>query len=759
MYAKSHPVETIQQHTDQLLANLQFFRETYPDLLTTAQWKILEIAVQYHDIGKVYTVFQNVIREVLKLPLLQCEIDYHIPHNYISPLFVPLKELSAENGWNRSQEKILIQTIAYHHDRRQELRDSKDVIREVIEKDLQPRIEEIAQQFSHPIQKKLGTLQLRLANQPINYLDDEYFEYVLIKGLLLRLDHAASAHEKVELHSTYHIGEYTYCFLQGNLRPLQEFTMDNQDKSIVLTAQTGMGKTEAALLWLGKEKGFFTLPLRVSMNALYQRVAEPSKIQFVDREQQPIAGLLHSTAVDFLLNMDQDQEKNEQNMDTVEQIFRQSQLLSRKLTFSTIDQLLTFPFHFKGHEKWLSTFAYSKLIIDEIQAYSPKIVAVLLKAIEQIHQMGGKFLIMTATLPAFFLEKMNEIGLLEGETYTRQTFTNQLVRHRMTMKDQRILDDLPLMIEKSKHQKVLVICNTVGQSIKVYEALADEGTSVYLLHSQFTPKDRSLLEKKITSFAPNQVVRDPEVGIWVTTQIVEASIDVDFDVLFTELSVLDSLFQRMGRCYRGRPYTNKEANIYVYSEEVSGIGRKAVYDPDLFALSKEALIPYQNEYLPEATKVALVETMYRTENLKNTSYLREFEEAWKVLQYPSANELSRNEAQKLLRDISTMPVIPRSIYDQLLPLFEQDQELRCQVRECAKNEHSQRKELQKKRKEIRWQIEQETVHIPFYKLKGKGTPIPLSGYDYIYVYNANYEFDPQTLTGRGVLHDEYDNFL
>jgi CRISPR-associated endonuclease/helicase Cas3 len=42
--------------------------------------------------------------------------------------------------------------------------------------------------------------------------------------------------------------------------------------------------------------------------------------------------------------------------------------------------------------------------------------------------------------------------------------------------------------------------------------------------------------------------RNQSHGIWITTQIAEASLDIDFDVLFTELSSLDSFFQRMGRC-------------------------------------------------------------------------------------------------------------------------------------------------------------------------------------------------------------------
>ena len=74
--------------------------------------------------------------------------------------------------------------------------------------------------------------------------------------------------------------------------------------------------------------------------------------------------------------------------------------------------------------------------------------------------------------------------------------------------------------------------------------------NINLLHSRFIYNDRSAKEFKIKKFSENR----KENGIWITTQIVEASLDIDFDYLYTEMSTLDSLFQRLGRCYRSREY-------------------------------------------------------------------------------------------------------------------------------------------------------------------------------------------------------------
>lgn len=149
-----------------------------------------------------------------------------------------------------------------------------------------------------------------------------------------------------------------------------------------MIASTGIGKTESALLWINNDKAFFTLPLRVSINAIYKRILED--MQYKD------IGLLHSTSYDFLFK--------EEYKDSFEK-YEISKQLSYPISLSTIDQLFTFPFKFKGYEKILATLAYSKVVIDEIQAYSPKIAAAILKGIEMIHKMGGKFMIMTATLP------------------------------------------------------------------------------------------------------------------------------------------------------------------------------------------------------------------------------------------------------------------------------------------------------------------------------------------------------------------------
>jgi len=71
---------------------------------------------------------------------------------------------------------------------------------------------------------------------------------------------------------------------------------------------------------------------------------------------------------------------------------------------------LVFPYGLRppGYEKIYATFSYSRLVIDEVQAYDPKAAAIVVKFIEDISKLGGKFLLMTATLPKYIKDEIKD---------------------------------------------------------------------------------------------------------------------------------------------------------------------------------------------------------------------------------------------------------------------------------------------------------------------------------------------------------------
>lgn len=652
-YAKSENGETIKQHTDKLLENLKILKDKYGSKITKTIdmdeerfWQLMQIICKYHDVGKVFSGFQNEIRKKLKIELIPTRFNNDlIKHEQISPMFIPHKKYNLTED-----ERVLVyQAIFYHHERNI-VHIDRNLLNEIIEEELKPNLENIKDELEIET-GELKTFYLGLVEGQSRIVegDNLYKEYCLMKGLLHRLDYCSSAGIKIEDETNEEISIFVEKFMKNNnyeLNDLQIYCKNNQDKNLIVIGSTGMGKTESSLLWSKNDKTFFTLPLRISINAIYDRIIEKIKYEHI--------GLLHSTALDYL----------EEKAEEVEKI-EQSRILYQKITTCTIDQIFPFVFKYRGYEKMYATLSYSKVIIDEIQAYSPEIVAIILKGLQMINELGGKFMIMTATLPRIYKEKLEEMGI----EFEYNEFIKSTVRHKINLLDETINEDIEEIYEKSKSKKTLVIVNTINKAIELYNQLKKFGASnINLLHSRFELEDRNEKEKKIKEFSNKK----GECGVWITTQIVEASLDIDFDVLYTEMSTLDSLFQRLGRCYRSREYEGKEANVKIYTKDSSGIGY--VYDKEIYQKSIEALKDYNNQILKEETKIKLVDQLYSKEMLEKTKFYDNFKKAFKILNNIIDYDTSKKEAQGLLRNIDNIDVIPKCIYDENLDLFKKYQD-------------------------------------------------------------------------------------
>lgn len=652
-YAKSDPIETIKEHTDKLLANLEILKKEYGEKITQSIempeerfWLLMKIVCKYHDAGKVFSGFQNAIREAIGEELIPTKFNnQEIKHEQISPMFVPYKQYEM----TKKERKLVYQAIYYHHERDNKIHINSELLEEIIKEDIEPNIEKIEKELQIDI-PKVSTLYLGMVEGQarITEGDELYNEYCLMKGLLHRLDHCSSAWVEVEDETKEEIADFVEEFMKKqNFKEndLQQFAEKNQDKNVIVIGSTGMGKTEGALLWSKNDKTFFTLPLRISINAIYDRIKDTIGYKHV--------GLLHSTALDYL---DKKNEENEFNK------IQQARNLYEKITTCTIDQIFPFVFKYRGYEKIYATLSYSKVVIDEIQAYSPEIVAVLLKGLQMINNLDGKFMVMTATLPRIYREKLQEMGI----KFEYNEFIKDTKRHKFEIIDKSINENIEEIKEKSKNKKVLIIVNTINKAIELYKALKNDGVEkVNLLHSRFEQEDRSEKERNIKEFSKQK----DESGIWITTQIVEASLDIDFDMLYTEMSTLDSLFQRFGRCYRSREYDGNEPNVKIYIKETSGVGY--IYDKEIYQKSIDLLQEYSGQILDEKTKIDLVDKLYSKEMLQDTDFYKKFNEAFLVLNNTIDYDTSKKDAQKILRNIDNIDVIPKIIYDDNLNLFEE----------------------------------------------------------------------------------------
>ncbi|MGC9140673.1 CRISPR-associated endonuclease Cas3'', partial [Athalassotoga sp.] len=398
IYAKSNPPESLKEHTERVMKNFDLLKKTYdkqirnllPEKYKETFWKALEIACYYHDFGKLYKPFQDKIIKAINPNQKQKKDDIpYIPHNLLSPAFIDKSYIEKE-GINEELYPIIIQAITFHHENKKILsKELKEEIKSAIDNDLSKNLDELNREMGTNINKLNKKFTIDIEKR-IGMNDKNYLIYLLLKGLLHRIDHSASAHVDIEMDASENIEEKAQFFITEKLksksRELQTFASNNKNENLILIASTGMGKTEAALMWIGKEKGFIVLPLRVTLNKMFSRLKNEVEIKST--------GLLHSTNLDYLLS----EEINYEYSDSL-RIVQQSRQFAMKLNLTTVDQIFTFPFKPLGYEKVLSTLLYSKVVLDEIQAYSPNIAAAILKGIEILYKNGGKFMIMTATLP------------------------------------------------------------------------------------------------------------------------------------------------------------------------------------------------------------------------------------------------------------------------------------------------------------------------------------------------------------------------
>lgn len=674
-YAK--PDKTIKEHTDDLLRQLEdLYKLGYIE--DVKLYDLTKKACLYHDIGKINEEFQKRVKKPKKTRFNEKK---EVSHNILSIYFIDKDDFE-----NEEEYLIVTHAVLNHHD----YCDVFEVIRE--KKDL---IESLISDYDHFNISNVTKSKLALIAEDPNAIK--------IKGYLHKCDYAASGD---------YVAEYENDFLEESLEKLlkrwkkknkdakwnelQEYCIENKNENIIVVAQTGMGKTEAGLHWIGDDKGFFILPIRTAINAIYDRIVtevlnyDENKLDdsYYNRNKkmevdQKVA-ILHSNSLEHYFdfyekyNEREDKKEDEKELLDIIKYEEMGKHLSIPLNISTMDQLFDFVYKYKGYELKLTTLSYSKVVIDEIQMYGPDLLAYLIYGLEQVVKQGGKVAILTATLPPFIRELLSKNIDFK---YKEGGFIDDSIRHNLKIIDERInAEDICDLYEVNKENgvgnKILVVCNTVKEAQNIYknikEILSDDiqKNEVNILHSKFIKRDRREKEKQILEFGQTYVkdTKDIDIqnGIWVCTSIVEASLDIDFDYLFTELQDLSSMFQRLGRCNRKGVKSSDNTNCYIYTEIDENLLTKEndkgdiFIDETIFNLSKEAISTVDGK-ISEKEKMDLIEKYLTMENLKRSNYIRKYNEIYK---YIRDIPIYHFEADNIdLRNILSVDIIPGKIYE------------------------------------------------------------------------------------------------
>ncbi|MDU7346299.1 MAG: CRISPR-associated helicase Cas3' [Klebsiella grimontii] len=403
-------------------------------------------------------------------------------------------------------------------------------------------------------------------------------------------------------HRPYQSHQALFPFID-TLTPLQEraSTLDISapgPQLVILEDVTGAGKTEAALILAhrlmsaNKGRGLYVgLPTMATANAMYKRLAAAYHALFAD-DSRPSLILAHggremSDAFRQSIwqpaeNIAEDYARDDGNANSECHAWfadsRKKALLA-EVGVGTLDQLLMAVMPFRHQSLRLLGMRDKILLLDEVHAYDGYIVK-LLEGLLHFHAaQGGSAIILSATLPAPLREKLldafnngagfmtaksndnagypwlshlSSTGLLEQPLATRPEVQRKVAVNWIQQR-QEALDIIHRVVAAG--QCVCWIRNTVDDAREIYQQLLHEGLipeqDLLLFHSRFAFADRIAIEDKTLNwFGSNAPVSERRGKVLLATQVVEQSLDLDFDWMITDLAPIDLLIQRAGRLQR-----------------------------------------------------------------------------------------------------------------------------------------------------------------------------------------------------------------
>lgn len=360
---------------------------------------------------------------------------------------------------------------------------------------------------------------------------------------------------------------------------------------IFVEDQTGSGKTEAALLLAhrlmasGRADGLFVaLPTMATANAMYARLAHAYRCLF-DPTDQPSLVLTHGRSRDHAAFQDSiltnavgapnpdadpaDEPASAQCAAWIADDRRRGFLAS--VGVGTIDQALLAVLPTRHAPLRLLGLHRKVLLIDEAHAYDSYMSEELMRLVTFHAGLGGSTIILSATLPQTVRKR-----LVAAYSDSRQIKPPVPVRAdypMMTIQCCATLAEIPcagraelarsVSVERLAHADealaeivrataqglaVAWIRNAVDDAADAHAALALRGVAATLFHARFAMGDRMDIEAEVVARAGKH--SRYRAGVVVSTQVIEQSLDLDFDLIVTDLAPMDLLIQRAGRLWR-----------------------------------------------------------------------------------------------------------------------------------------------------------------------------------------------------------------
>lgn len=375
----------------------------------------------------------------------------------------------------------------------------------------------------------------------------------------------------------------------AGLRPAQRLirSIPADIRTLLLEAETGSGKTEAALLRFrtlleagAVESLYFAVPTRTAAVQLHQRVDRATRRLMGAEAVLAIPGLLGSGGATgaalpgFRVRWDDEPQRSVAEARWSAETGRR--YLAAPVAVGTVDQALLSGLGARWAHMRGAGLSRSLLVVDEVHASDAYMNSLLKGAIDAHVRLGGHVLLMSATLGSAARSRLLGTPLRDRDPeapYPALSWAERgAARHvgvpdqgrtkRVRMRASPILQSpgaiARVAVEAARAgARVLVIRNTVKSAAALFDAVRDLDPDAPLLevngvqtlhHSRFAAEDRRRLDAAAeAALSPS----GPSRGVIVIgTQTLEQSLDVDADLLLTDLCPVDVLLQRLGRLFR-----------------------------------------------------------------------------------------------------------------------------------------------------------------------------------------------------------------
>ena len=381
-------------------------------------------------------------------------------------------------------------------------------------------------------------------------------------------------------------------------------------KNVILSVPTGAGKTWASVipflyakqnrLTNFPQKMIYSLPLRTLANSIY------SDVDKIISNNPNFTGLTSIHTGEY---------KNDEHFEN-------------DIIFSTIDQTLSnflcFPLSLSKRQANINAGSLigSYLVFDEFHLLDPKLS--MGTTLGMLRTLGNlcRFCIMTATLSEKYIAELKEA--VNAEVVSINDFPEDLERInslkipegkecKKTIKTISGTINANNILKVHK-RKTIIICNRVEKAQKLYNDLLQDlkgfnETNIICLHSRFFDEDRKRKEEELKRLFGKD---NNESAILISTQVIEAGMDISCDTMHVEISPVNSFLQRAGRCAR---WEDEFGEIYVYDILELEEREKIEIETD----DKEILTQIRainNKYLPY-DKVLCEETFKQLSNISS----------------------------------------------------------------------------------------------------------------------------------------------